>query len=1378
MAAVCSEKNWLKKMNADDVFSAGTTPDIVPEGDAARQAVDSLRGYAYQALAAALAWLDLSENGWLFLEVAEDYAILAGQALQAVQVKDTEGSGSVTLNSANIRGAVAAFVDLVSRNPCIRLDLRYFTTSGIGTEQAIADRPDGMGGLKYWRKVASGADPTPLRKVLESDKFPESVRSFSKARDDAALRRDLIERIHWDCGKPGFTTLRQELEERLVVIGRDRFDLPASEARRLADLLVFEVLKKSIGKTLGDRVLKRADLYECIDRATRLSVPRITVDHFMRLDSSCASLFGQGKYPAKKLYADEASWIIDGAELPIPRGMIPRDVVKSAAKKALMDFDLCMLIGGTGLGKTNVSRTVARECCDSFSIVDFRDADASGNRHLLHTVFAHIGGLRSSLLILDDLNHLDDKRVAASFGRVFEAVRRRDLVVLVTCYRKPSASLLADIGLDERCVVDCPYFSEKEAHALVLINGGKPDIWGHLAYMAGAGGHPQLTHAFVFGMAARGWPIKEIKDIVGRGLSSSDIDSARDAARRNLASELPEGCRNILYRMSLTIGRFSRPLALAVGALPPPIPQAGEFMDQLVGPWIETSGKDLYRVSPLANSFGREMLTLDEQASIHKEIAVQMLRKREIDVIDANSMLMHAIAGKSSQSLAMLAQSVLTASARNLEMLAGHFTLFSFLTTDRPIYPENPSISMMLRLAQFKLTVAASEGEKVADIAATLFNEVNAVPAGESGRALEAVVLTVLNTIGIANYLDDWVDLLHRFKDIVGSGKFLGGLRGSVEGQVDTTEANLFSVMFSIGSAGITSVVRLEHVINELDKLDESERALLLTPIDKNLSDYCAFIHGPWASQQRGEAFNAADSALRYHRMADKVQGWGIRSLALQCWVAQAVMLDEYEDDSERALEILDNAVAALGTDPIISRARAKIYWRHDQYPMALDIMRDIADQIGGDNAIERAFALREAAISAAKCNEWLLAEKWFLEAQGAAKNALTDDMQVMALGLGADAAVAAFETGDLGRALERLAEALEGLADISPDESLRAAYCHRVIRHTVLWIQSRVEGSEVRIGGQPIAMQPGACSNLDPAPTIRELPLGNIDLAWYVLAEIEAVAGLDAGIMTGFDNRLAQGQIPAMEWSLRNRRLEVQMRNLDARRFSTLLWPWIEAATYVTEESDRLRNTFDLRAPERGQIPALVKNPPFDPVAVQIANDAVLAFGIGAALQGQADATTELEAALANEFTGDFPGKDVLESLKGNRADSLNQLDQIVIRILKELFQKKHLEPSDFWMAGLRLFEKINQSQFRQLLMPLVAGWQRAGWKRITTTEVFRLSRPSLTAPAIDEVLDTPSDDRSFVARLLVVSSEAVGSRLGLEYCSILKNIAEEASP
>ena len=166
-----------------------------PRGRGCAPGCRFLRGYAYQTVAAALAWLDIDERGQLYLEVAEDYAIVAKQALSAVQVRDTEGSGSVTLNSVNIRDAIAAFVDLVGRNPNVSVDLRYFTTSVIGTEQAIVDRPAGIAGLEYWRKAASRADPSPLRAILESEKFPEPVRAFVNARDDAALRRDLLQKI-------------------------------------------------------------------------------------------------------------------------------------------------------------------------------------------------------------------------------------------------------------------------------------------------------------------------------------------------------------------------------------------------------------------------------------------------------------------------------------------------------------------------------------------------------------------------------------------------------------------------------------------------------------------------------------------------------------------------------------------------------------------------------------------------------------------------------------------------------------------------------------------------------------------------------------------------------------------------------------------------------------------------------------------------------------------------------------------------------------------------------------------------------------------------------------------------------------------------------
>ena len=92
--------------NSAGPFTPGTSAiDTPPVGDVERQAVASLRGYAYQVAAAALAWLDVHDNGRIYLEVAEDYATVAQQALDATQVKDTVNSGSVTLNTEAVRDA-------------------------------------------------------------------------------------------------------------------------------------------------------------------------------------------------------------------------------------------------------------------------------------------------------------------------------------------------------------------------------------------------------------------------------------------------------------------------------------------------------------------------------------------------------------------------------------------------------------------------------------------------------------------------------------------------------------------------------------------------------------------------------------------------------------------------------------------------------------------------------------------------------------------------------------------------------------------------------------------------------------------------------------------------------------------------------------------------------------------------------------------------------------------------------------------------------------------------------------------------------------------------------------------------------------------------
>ena len=1363
-------------MSSNDLFNAGTAPEQFPKADAAHQAVDSLRGYAYQALATALAWLDIDENGRLHLEVAEDYATIAQQALSAVQVKDTKRSGPVTLNSKSVQNAVAAFVDLVERNPNIQICLRFFTTAEIATEQSVADRPAGMAGLRYWRKVAGGADPSSLRKILESDKFPESVRAFCTTRDDATLRRDLFRRIHWDCGKPDFSALRQELEARLVVVARDRFHLPAPEARRLADHLVYQVLEKSTFKQTEERVLTRSQLYELIDSATQMSVPRSAIDAIARLGLDLTVLFSGGLGPKNLLSTAQKGWLIEGTTLPVPQGRIARNSVESAVAASLGDCSVCVLVGSSGLGKSTVSRAVALARTNTFFIADFRDTTTNESGHRLDMLFARIGGLPPSLLILEDLNRIDKPQVVLSLARVIEASRRHDHEVLITCYRKPSLTALADVGLTQGCVVDCPYFSEKEVHTLVTDNGGVPGRWGRLAYVTGASGHPQLTHAFVTGIAARGWPVKEMKDILDSGLSSGDITAAREAARRRLVSALPEGTRNLLYRLSLAIGHFDRSLALAIGEIPPAVVQTGECMDQLVGPWLESAGKDLFRVSPLASKFGTEMLTRDKQKSIHRAIATQMLGKHKIDASNFDAIMMHAIAGKSPKSLIKLAYSVLSSDYPVLKGLAEHLSVFHLFRTDVQIYPDSASVSGMLRLAQFKLAVAAGEEGKISDIATALFNEISDMPEGESKRILEVPALAlVLNTMGVANYLDNWIALLLRLRTLVETTDYVQRLAANAEDGFDAIRSNFLGTLFSIGSANLASVDRLEQIINELDELDPKVRAILLVPVTGVPSDYSSLINGTWTTQMRRGQFDAKDASIRYRRMAAKTRNWSIRSISVQCSVAQAVITDEYLDDRESALQLLEEAEQRLGHDLILRRAIARVHWNRGEHGLALEIFHGIADQFGRDNPVERTYAMRDAAISAAKCGNWLQAKKWFLDAQSAASLAHVGDLDLMAIGLGADSAVAALEAGDIGQALSGLTQAIEALTEVNPESTLPAAYCHRVVRHTVLWMQSRTKGSDVKLEGQPITMEAGTCSNPNPLPAIRELPLGHIDIAWYMLAEMEIAAGLDLGIVASLQNRLKEGSIPVMEVRLRMELIQADIDRLDPVGFAARFTPYVEAFVYLRKEGERLKTGFDGLTPKRGQIRPLDKSGPFDPVAEQVAKDAILAYGIRCALARRAESMTELETALNRYITGPFPGQFVFHHRNG-MPDSFSELDRIVLTIIKTLLRNEYTEPKDFWMAGARFFEWINHSDFKPLLMVHLAAWQKCGWRQILKTESFQLSRPRQTVPQIEEILTKSTDDQTFVAKLLLATSEALGVPLSVAYRDSLQTIATEA--
>ena len=1343
-----------------------------PESDAARQAVDSLRGYVYQALATALAWLDIEDNGRIYLEVAEDYAVFARQALRAVQIKDTERSGSITLNSKSVRSAIAAFVDLVNDNPDIAVELRLFTTSQIGIERALVDRPAGLAGLHYWRMVAAGADPEPLRRVLESNKHSDAVHAFCKARDNERLRLDLIGRVHWDCGKPAVQTLRQELEERLVVVGRELFQLAAPDALQLIDHLVYHVLEISTVDRAHDRVLTRSGLYSLIDAVTRISMPRSALADHSQIIAKLGDLLGAHSSRESLYTRGSAAWLVEGGTLPALRGTIARVGVESLVSEALRKFGVALLAGGTGLGKTVVARTVGDLHSGGYYMVNLRSASVEETCARLDMVFARVGGLQGSILILEDLDQLEDLQVSMAFARVIEALRRRYGSLIITSHRTPPLSVLRAADLHEGCIVDCPYFSEEESCALVSVYKGDPNVWGRLAHMAGGFGHPQLTHAFVHGMAARDWPIQEIGKVLKSGLSSDDINAARDAARRNLVSALPDGPRLLLYRLSLAFDRFDRSLALALGAISPSVLLSGESMDQLIGAWIEEVSNGEFRVSPLVRGSGSKILSPDEQRLIHNCVSAHMLKKGTIDASDIDAILMHAMAGKSVYCLTLIAHMVLSADTESLEKLAEHVLFFRFMKTDTPIYSEDAMVSATLRLAQFQLASAGLEESKVAAIIDALFDEIAGISESESKNLLEyTALIAVLSTLGVSNYVDNWIELLLRLRTIVEADDTLKALATDAE---DEGGNNFFGGLFSIGSANLSSVERLENIIDQLGEMGTRQRISFLTPVDDSQSDYSSLVNGPWATSRHADEFDAADAEERYGRMARKSRRWGIRPLTLQCTVAQAIMLDEYLNRRDDALEVLEEAATTMGSDKILSRAKAKMYWRHDEHEKALSIFGSIADQIGIGSPVERAFALREAAISAAKCGAWRQAEEWFVEAQRTAATVQNGDMEVMAIGLGADSAVAALEVGDTGAALTRFEQALESLRGVDPEGSLRAAHCHRLVRYSVLWAQSRISGSDTRIGKGAVRAEAGMCSNPDPVPQIQEQSLSHLDIAWYVLAEAEIASNVDRGITSALADRLENGQIPSMELSLRRQMILMSISCFDPIRFSESFALYIEAETYWSSKGKDMRSNFNPAGPDRGEILALDFEEPFKVEVEEVALDTILTYGIHSIFENRRGVMSELEAALDQTFKSLFPGKSAF-SQWNEETDKCGEADETIMPVLTRLSASSHLPPYEFWLAGLRLFEWISRSRFNEFLMPKLAAWQRSGWARILVKERFALATPMLTVPHIEETLRKLGDDMVFVSELLLVGSDAVGSPLASDYRQLLRRIADK---
>lgn len=215
----------------------------------------------------------------------------------------------------------------------------------------------------------------------------------------------------------------------------------------------------------------------------------------------------------------------------------------------------------------------------------------------------------------------------------------------------------------------------------------------------------------------------------------------------------------------------------------------------------------------------------------------------------------------------------------------------------------------------------------------------------------------------------------------------------------------------------------------------------------------------------------------------------------------------------------------------------------------------------------------------------------------------------------------------------------------------------------------------------------------------------------------------------------------------------------------------WLEITAFITALRAR-----EAQVRADGQTPALTPAQLGGGAVHDIGNDAIFAFCMTAALQGDGTAVDKVEAALVERMGKDFPGSFGLWHFRA-AIDAPTTVEDFVgqagKRMLANDLPPPPLRAKENWSTGLRFFEKARKSNFVSEIMFPLAKWTRARWAETLEKGVAFLNHIEDNVPVLREVLDDPRNDQPFIAHALLRLADAVDMELTEEYEGFLRSLA-----
>jgi hypothetical protein len=316
--------------------------------DPAREAVAPMRGYWTQVWRSVLVWMELTEHERLYLEGAEDFDLIRGDAAETVQVKDI--AGNVTLRSNDVVEAINNAWAHQQRNPRHKIKFRFLSTAGVGLEQG-APFGAGIPGLSLWRTSRLSSDVSQREDaaraignfLVNDGKLSTALQGFISSASNQQIWQQLIAPIEWDTSAEETPEVIRQIKDRLVIMGEPGGVSP-NKAEDVAEHLYATAYTTATRQK--DRCLTRADLTRLFHDRTTVSLPAAVA--YRLLATIPQHLVPTGPLPVAVGGRSNAV----GRPQLLPPRYYARHALFHSIGIQFASHPIVVLQGGTGVGKS------------------------------------------------------------------------------------------------------------------------------------------------------------------------------------------------------------------------------------------------------------------------------------------------------------------------------------------------------------------------------------------------------------------------------------------------------------------------------------------------------------------------------------------------------------------------------------------------------------------------------------------------------------------------------------------------------------------------------------------------------------------------------------------------------------------------------------------------------------------------------------------------------------------------------------------------------------------------------------------------------------------------------------------------------------------